>query len=156
MHAVYANHRRDNSSSSRVTERLVNQLLTVRVWGEDYIWAEESGAGAGTLRGCTAARLHDAGQPNLTPADCAHRQELDGFDRKEKEQIFVIGATNRPDMIDPAMLRPGRLDKLGTAGGGGGRRRRQKRRRCGDGDTAMLLLSSHGRRQNCGRVSRRR
>eukprot|EP00026_Physarum_polycephalum_P002254 Phypoly_transcript_02259.p1 GENE.Phypoly_transcript_02259~~Phypoly_transcript_02259.p1 ORF type:complete len:929 (+),score=161.80 Phypoly_transcript_02259:105-2891(+) len=35
--------------------------------------------------------------------------EMDGLDRRN--EVFVIAATNRPDMIDPAMLRPGRLDK---------------------------------------------
>ncbi|ODV62333.1 putative AAA family ATPase RIX7 [Ascoidea rubescens DSM 1968] len=35
--------------------------------------------------------------------------ELDGLN--DRKGIYVIGATNRPDMIDPAMLRPGRLDK---------------------------------------------
>jgi ribosome biogenesis ATPase len=38
--------------------------------------------------------------------------EMDGFEGSADKQIFVIAATNRPDIIDPAMLRPGRLDKL--------------------------------------------
>merc|ERR1719468_313190 len=36
--------------------------------------------------------------------------EMDGMG--SKKNVFIIGATNRPDIIDPAILRPGRLDQL--------------------------------------------
>jgi len=35
--------------------------------------------------------------------------ELDGLE--ELKNVIVIGATNRPDMIDPALMRPGRLEQ---------------------------------------------
>ncbi|ELP84948.1 cdc48 family protein, putative, partial [Entamoeba invadens IP1] len=36
--------------------------------------------------------------------------EMDGVGKKK--QVFIIGATNRPDILDPALMRPGRLDQL--------------------------------------------
>ena len=35
--------------------------------------------------------------------------EMDGFDNDTN--IIIIAATNRPDILDPALLRPGRFDR---------------------------------------------
>ena len=35
--------------------------------------------------------------------------EMDGFD--ERSNVIVIAATNRPDILDPALVRPGRFDR---------------------------------------------
>ncbi|KAG4913675.1 hypothetical protein JHK82_054261 [Glycine max] len=37
--------------------------------------------------------------------------EIDGLSDSTQD-LFIIGASNRPDLIDPALLRPGRFDKL--------------------------------------------
>ena len=40
--------------------------------------------------------------------------EMDGFDGDEG--VIIIAATNRPDVLDPALLRPGRFDRQVTVG----------------------------------------
>ena len=40
--------------------------------------------------------------------------EMDGFD--DQTNVIVIAATNRPDVLDPALLRPGRFDRQVTVG----------------------------------------
>lgn len=40
--------------------------------------------------------------------------EMDGFETNQ--EVIVIAATNRPDVLDPALLRPGRFDRTVTVG----------------------------------------
>jgi SpoVK/Ycf46/Vps4 family AAA+-type ATPase/intein/homing endonuclease len=39
-------------------------------------------------------------------------QELDGFAASPKKPVIFVGATNLPDQLDPALMRPGRFDKI--------------------------------------------
>src|SRR2546423_14477989 len=38
--------------------------------------------------------------------------EMDGFD--QREAVVVVAASNRADVLDPALLRPGRFDRRGA------------------------------------------
>ena len=56
-------------------------------------------------------RAASTGEPQVTARILNQLlSEMDGLE--ELRAVVVIGATNRPDIIDPALLRPGRFDEL--------------------------------------------
>ena len=67
------------------------------------------------------ARGSGAGEPQVTGRVVnTILAEMDGLE--ELQSVVVIGATNRPTLVDPALLRPGRFDELvyvGTPDQGG-------------------------------------
>jgi transitional endoplasmic reticulum ATPase len=57
------------------------------------------------------ARGSGAGEPQVTERVVnTILAEMDGLE--ELQSVVVIGATNRPNLVDPALLRPGRFDEL--------------------------------------------
>lgn len=67
--------------------------------------------------------------------------EIDGF--KRLDNVKVIGATNRKDILDPAILRPGRLDRL-----------IQVPNPSGDGIEQIFKI--HTKRMNLGKVAKQK
>lgn len=59
----------------------------------------------GRSRGAGFGGGHDEREQTLNQL----LSEMDGFD--PHEEVIVIAATNRPDVLDPALLRPGRFDR---------------------------------------------
>lgn len=56
-----------------------------------------------------AARRQEGANSGATRIVNQLLTEMDGLE--ERKDVFIMGATNRVDMIDPAVLRPGRFDK---------------------------------------------
>jgi cell division protease FtsH len=59
----------------------------------------------GRRRGAGVGQVNDEREQTLNQL----LVEMDGFD--ERQQVIILAATNRPDVLDPALLRPGRFDR---------------------------------------------
>jgi cell division protease FtsH len=64
----------------------------------------------GRVRGAGLGGGHDEREQTLNQL----LSEMDGFDRNDL--VVVLAATNRPDVLDPALLRPGRFDRRVVVG----------------------------------------
>ena len=89
--------------SERIVREIFAQARQKRKEGYlPFVFIDEAEAIIGTRR---AIRSHNISN-TVVPMFCA---EMDGIE--SLQEIVIILASNRPDLIDPAILRPGRIDR---------------------------------------------
>ena len=84
--------------------RVRDLFQSARKMGKAIIFVDEVDS-IGRKRGAGLGGGHDEREQTLNQM----LSEMDGFETSEG--IVVIAATNRPDILDPALLRPGRFDR---------------------------------------------
>jgi cell division protease FtsH len=82
---------------------------TAKENGPAIIFIDEIDA-VGRQRGAGLGGGHDEREQTLNQI----LSEMDGFSRNDS--VIIMAATNRPDVLDPALLRPGRFDRHITVG----------------------------------------
>ncbi|HEX7973557.1 MAG TPA: ATP-dependent zinc metalloprotease FtsH, partial [Anaerolineales bacterium] len=91
--------------ASRVRDLFEQALATAPA----IVFIDEMDA-VGRRRGAGVGNINDEREQTLNQL----LVEMDGFD--EHHEVIVLAATNRPDVLDPALLRPGRFDRQVTVG----------------------------------------
>ena len=84
--------------------RVRNLFAEAKKAGKAIIFIDEIDS-IGRLRGIGIGGGHEEREQTLNQI----LAEMDGFERDDKR--IVMAATNRPDVLDPALLRPGRFDR---------------------------------------------
>jgi cell division protease FtsH len=84
--------------------RVRDMFRTAKESAPSILFIDEIAA-VGRIRGAGMGGGHDEREQTLNQI----LSEMDGF--QQTEAVIVIAATNRPDVLDPALLRPGRFDR---------------------------------------------
>jgi cell division protease FtsH len=84
--------------------RVRDMFQTARAAAPSLIFIDELDS-IGRVRGTGVGGGHDEREQTLNQI----LSEIDGF--SPQEAVIVIAATNRPDVLDPALVRPGRFDR---------------------------------------------
>ena len=84
--------------------RVRDMFKTAKEASPSILFIDEIDA-VGRIRGAGLGGGHDEREQTLNQI----LSEMDGF--SPNESVIVLAATNRPDVLDPALLRPGRFDR---------------------------------------------